>query len=280
MDDAPFTLTQPLTRLQRAAGEGRVVVRADGGETRLERLFQEGCGKIRLPREPGDPGATAVLINSSGGVTGGDRLTWRGEAGPGARLTLTTQACEKVYRARPKDPAAQITTHLIAGAGARLDWLPQESILFDGGALDRRLEADLAPGAELLAVEAVLLGRAAMGERVRMARLTDRWRIRQDGRLVFADALRFAGDLQNLTAHAATLAGHPAFASVIFVSPAAETLLPAVRLALEEAGGASAWGGKLFCRLTSPTGLELRRRLIPILTLLRGGAPLPRAWSL
>ncbi|MFO1014948.1 MAG: urease accessory protein UreD [Caulobacteraceae bacterium] len=256
------------------------MVKAEGASTHLDRLYQEGCGKIRLPREADDTGATAVLINSSGGVTSGDHLAWSGEAGPGARLTLTTQACEKLYRAMPGENPARIDTRLTVGPGARIDWLPQESIVFDGASAERRLDANLAEGAEILAVEAVLLGRAAMGERVRHAHFTDRWRIRRNGHLIFADDVRFSGDIAGLTDAAATLAGGTAYASVLLVSPRAGGLLPAARLALDEAGGASAWGGKLFCRLTAASGLELRRRLIPILTLLRGGAPLPRAWSL
>src|SRR4051812_16068060 len=152
--------------LQRARGCGRIAVRAEGGQTRLAKLYQEGCGKIRLPRDARAEGLEAVLINSSGGLTGGDRMAWEAEVGPEARLTLTTQACERVYRAR--DGVAEQAVSLTVGADARLDWLPQETILFDGGALSRRLEADLAEGASLLAVEAVILGRTAMDETVRV----------------------------------------------------------------------------------------------------------------
>lgn len=271
---------KPHIRLQRATGEGRVVVKARDGATHLDCLYQEGSGKIRLPREDGDGGLTAVLINSSGGLTGGDRLTWRAEAGAGSRLTVTTQACEKLYRAAPGEPPARIETRLKVGAGACLAWLPQESILFDRASVERRLEADLDPGGELLVLEAVLLGRAAMGETVRRAHLADRWRIRRGGRLIFADDVRLSGDIAALRDQAATLGGDIAYASLFFISPRAEVLLPAVRLALDQAGGASAWGGKLFCRLTASGGLELRRRLIPILTLLRDGQPPPRVWTL
>ncbi len=142
MDDAPFSVLRPPIRLQRATGEGRVAVKSQGGVTCLDRLFQDGCGKIRLPREDRDSGLTAVLINSSGGVTGGDSLAWRAESGAGARLTVTTQACEKLYRAASGEPPARIEARLMVSAGARLDWLPQESILFDGASAERRLEAD------------------------------------------------------------------------------------------------------------------------------------------
>jgi urease accessory protein len=259
-----------LTPLQRAKGCGRIVVNARG----LERLYQEGCSKIRLPR--GGSGLEAVLINSSGGLTGGDRLEWTAAAGPGARLTLTTQACEKVYRAR--DGRAETRVSLTVGAGGRLDWLPQETILFDGGVLARRLETDLAPGARLLAVEAVVLGRTAMGERVRAGELADRWRIRRDGRLLFADDLRLAGPIAATAERPAVLAGATAFASILLVADDAERFLGPLRATLGANGGASAFEGKLFARIVASDGFDLRKRLLPALEVLRDGEPLPRVW--
>jgi urease accessory protein len=265
------------TTLQRAQGAGGIVVSAEDGRTQLVRLHQDGCGKIRLPRDERASGLEAVVINTAGGVTDGDRLSWEAEAGPGAQLTLSTQACEKVYRARGTG-RAEIATTLRAGDGARLDWLPQETILFDGGALARRLEADLAADAELLAVEAVILGRTAMDETVRHGRLRDRWRIRREGRLVFADDLRLEGPVADIAADAPTLAGARAFASLLLVAEDAERFLPAVRAALGPRGGASAFDGKLFARVAAPDGFTLRQALLPALEALRDGRSLPRVW--
>jgi urease accessory protein len=262
--------------LQRARGSGRIAVRAEAGVTRLARLFQDGCGKIRLPRDARAEGLEAVLINSSGGLTGGDRMAWEVEVGDGARLTVSTQACEKIYRAR--DGLAEQRAALSVGDGARLDWLPQETILFDGGALSRRLEADLGAGATLLAVEAVILGRTAMDETVRTGALHDRWRIRREGRLVFADDLRLDGPIAELAAKAPILAGARAFASLLLVADDAERLLPPLRAALGDRGGASAFDGKLFARITASDGFALRQALLPALEILRDGAPLPRVW--
>jgi len=262
-------------RLQRARGEGRIAVRAGDGRTRLDRLFQDGCGKIRLPRGADSKALEAVLINTSGGLTGGDRLAWRAEAGPAAALTLTTQACERVYRA--SSGVADVRVQLAAQAGAELRWLPQETILFDGGALERSLDVDLAEDARFLAVEAVLLGRQAMGESVRRGTLRDRWRIRRGSRLVFADDLRLSGAVPELIARGPALAGTVAFASILYVAEDAEAALPRVRAALGSAGGASAFEGKLFARVVAASGLELRRALIPALEAVSGG-PLPRLW--
>lgn len=280
---APFQVSgvypASLPSLQRASGAGRIAVCAEaGGGTRLTRLYQDGCAKIRLPRDAAARSLEAVLINTAGGLTGGDRLRWTAEAGPQAALTLTTQACEKVYRAA--EDRAETTVELSLGAGARLDWLPQETILFDGGAYARRLDADLAPGARLLAMEACVLGRTARGERVARGALRDRWRVRRGGRLIFADDLRLEGPVGETAGRAPVLAGACAFAAVLLAAEDAELLLPAVRAAIGAAGGASAFDGKLFARIAAPDGLALRRALIPALEILRGGEPLPRVWRL
>jgi urease accessory protein len=264
--------------LQRAAGAGRIAVKAEHGATRLARLYQDGCAKIRLPTDHAAQGLEAVLINTSGGLTGGDRMSWRADAEAGAQLTLTTQACEKVYRAR--DGRAEVSVSLNAASGARIDWLPQETILFDGAALSRTLEADLAGDARLLVVEAVVLGRTAMGETVRRGALRDRWRIRREGRLVFADDLRFEGPIADVAALAPTLAGGKAFASLLLVAEDAPRFLDPLRQAIGPAGGASAFDGKLFARIVGPEGLSLRRALLPAIAALRDGAPVPRVWRL
>jgi urease accessory protein len=272
------SIANPHSPLQRAAGAGRIAVKAEDGVTRLARLYQDGCAKIRLPTDRSARGLEAVLINTSGGLTGGDRMNWRAEAEAGTRLTVTTQACEKVYRTL--DGRAEVAVSLNAQAGARIDWLPQETILFDRAALSRTLEADLAPDARLLVVEAVVLGRTAMGETVRRGALRDRWRIRREGRLVFADDLRFEGPVAQVAALAPMLAGSRAFASLLLVADDAERFLAPLRAAIGAAGGASAFDGKLFARIVAADGLSLRRALLPAIATLRDGESCPRVWRL
>ncbi|MEQ9361010.1 MAG: urease accessory protein UreD, partial [Rhodospirillales bacterium] len=161
--------------LQRARGRARIAVRAEGGITRLAELYQDGCAKLRLPKVYGPSSVEAVLLNTAGGLTGGDVYATEALAGPGAFLTLTTQACERVYRA--SSGTARVDTRLSADAGARLHWLPQETILFDGGRLDRSLDVDLTGDAAFLAVEALELGRVGSGETVSGGAYTDSWRI-------------------------------------------------------------------------------------------------------
>src|SRR5690606_904142 len=152
-------------------------------------------------------------------------------------------------------------------------------ILFDRSSLKRRLEADIAADATLLLVEAVVFGRTAMGEGVAEGAFHDRWRIRRGGRLFFADDVAFRGGLADQLRHNAILAGATATATLFYAGEDAERRLDAVREALGEHGGASAWDGRLLARVVAVGSLELRRALVPAIAALRDDAPLPRSWQ-
>lgn len=265
-----------LPRLQRARGEGRLTVSADSGRTRIETLYQDGCAKIRLPHTH-DTSLQAVLINTAGGLTGGDAVGWTAEAGPDARLVLTTQACERVYRSLGDD--ATVRNRLVVGPGAQVDWLPQETILFEGARLDRTLEVDLAEGASLCAVEAILLGREAMGEAARNAMLRDNWRIRRNGRLIHAEATLLSADPLERDG-LSLLDGALAFATVVLIGPKAEHKLASVRAALHGQASASLVGERLIVRAMAESGLALRKIIGPVIAELSGAGTLPRLWHL
>jgi len=265
-------------RLQRTDGAARIAFKLGGGATRLDRLYQSGAAKIRLPRGPVGEPPEAVLINTAGGLTGGDRMEAAIDVAAFCRATISTQACEKVYRA--SSGRAEIRNSIDVGAGARLDWLPQETILFDGAQLSRQFDVTLAEGATLLAAESVIFGRQAHGESVRSGRFTDRWRIRRGEKLVFADDLRFDWADAELLSRPATLAGGRAMATLLLVGDDAEQHLEPLRAVVGEAGGVSAWGGKLLARLVAADGVALRETLIPAIGALRGGLPLPRIWRI
>ena len=275
-------LIQPIAappELERVRGRARVSFQRVGDETRLIEFYQSGSAKIRLPRVPAGAPKEAVLLNTAGGVTGGDHLAYEVAAGAGTSVVVTTQAAERVYRRTAG--TAKIETSLTAGDGADLAWLPQETILFDNSALSRRLSADIAPSGSLLAVEAIILGRAAMGETARNLVVNDGWRIRRGGKLIFADGLRLDGNAEAMMARGATGRGATALATLLLVAPDAEARIDTARDALagaEGEGGASAWNGMLLARLIAPTGQILRSDLIRLIERLRC-APMPRVWQ-
>lgn len=262
--------------LQRARGEGRVIATRRDGRTGIEQLYQEGCAKIRLPHTH-SPALQAVLMNTAGGLTGGDHIRWHATANAGASLVLTTPACERVYRSLGAD--ARVETRLTAEAGAHIDWLPQETILFEQARLDRRLEVDLAEGATLTAVDAVLLGREAMGEAARHARLRDNWRIRRNGRLIHAEATQLTASNAERDS-LSLLNGALAFATILHIAPDAERRLDVVRALLPPTGGASVIGERLIVRLLAVSGIALRRSLAPLIALLSDAGSVPRLWTL
>ncbi|RKQ67885.1 urease accessory protein UreD [Oceanibaculum indicum] len=267
-----------LPPLQRLRGRMEISAKLVAGHTRLDRLYQEGSAKARLPKTPGTA-LEAILINTGGGMTGGDRLHVGVAAGAGAHLVATSQAAEKIYRSPQGE--ALMETRLEVGAGGRLDWLPQETILFQGGRFGRRLEADVAADGALLIVESTIFGRTARGEEVTDGQFADRWRVRRAGRLVFADTTRLDGDIATLLDRPAVAGGGRAVAALLHVTGDAEERLDAVRAVLEHhpavEGGVSAWNGLLHARLVARTGIALRAALIELLQVLRG-QPMPRAW--
>ena len=273
-----MTIAAASTRPQRAEGRGHLAAKLFDGRTRIRELYQEGAAKIRLP-DTFDASMEAVIINTAGGLTGGDRMAWSVVAGAGTRIDVTTQACEKIYKASAG--TAEVSTTIEVGAGARVDWLPQETILFDRASLSRLLDVDLDDSAEFLAVEAVLLGRKAMGEMMETGLFRDRWRIRRSGRLIHAEELRLSDGVAALAACQAVLGGRVAFATLLYTGPLAEAYLGKVRPLVEGAmGGASAWSDKLVVRLAAPDGFSLRKILIPVISALRNGAPVPKVWNL
>jgi urease accessory protein len=274
---APFAAVDEPPQ-PRARGAVTVSARRARGGDRLGALRQQGSARCFLPRTPGR--LEAVLLNTAGGVTGGDRFDYAAAAEAGATLTVTTQAAERIYRARLAQDGV-ISTTLRLEAGATLHWLPQETILFDGARLDRRLEIVMAPDARLMAVEPLALGRLAMGETDPEVRLRDVWRVRRGGALIYADGLRLDGPPDD---GAATLAGARAAAQLLYVAPDAADRLAALRDVLAHApprtiAGASAWNGMLAARWLAPDAATLRESLIPAIHCLRAGPP-PRVWRL
>jgi urease accessory protein len=260
----------------RARGRISLSVAATRGMSRRTHVHEAGSLRVRFPNVAPASALEAVIVNTAGGMTGGDRFDLDISVGEGARLTVSTAAAEKIYRSLSPDTAVNV--NLKVDTRGMLAWLPQETILFDGMRLRRTIEADLARDAQLIVAEALVFGRTAMGEMVMRGHLFDRWRIRVDGALVFAEALRLDGAIAENLARRATAAGGAAIASVLKVS-ASDADLAAIQERGDFAGevGVSAFNGLALARLVAADGAALRRDLIGVLTAF-GAAPLPRLW--
>lgn len=255
-----------------------VCAKLRAGRSRIADLHQSGSFKALFPHGS-SASLQTVVLNTAGGVTGGDRFHLTATAQAGSHMVLTTQAAERIYRAQPGE-VGQVRTSLTVEAGARIDWLPQETILFDHAALDRRLEADVDGTGRLLVVEPQVFGRAAMGETVQSGQILDRWRIRRDGKLIFADNLRLSGSLQTLMDKQGIGGGARAMASLLLIAPDADLYLDRLRAALGNDGGASlVRPGVVFARCLAEDSFLLRRHIIPAIQAL-SGADIPKTWTL
>lgn len=267
--------------LARAEGALEISFRRRGPLTVLDHLYQQGCAKARFPRPETGALTTAVTLNTSGGLTGGDRLTTQITWGEGTAATVASQAAERAYRAIGPAPA-RLETRLQVGPGALAEWLPQETIFFDDAALSRDLQVEMAADARFLGLEQVVFGRTARGEVVRQGRFRDAWRLRRGGRLIYADVFALGGDIEARLAHAATGQGARAAASLLYAGPDAAARLEELRNALDHFAlwGASAYDDMIVARLLAPTGAELRRMVLAALQPLRDQRPVPRVWQI
>lgn len=213
--------------LQRADGFGRVLVSGSQRGTFVVDVYQRSPVRVMFPGIRGSAVKEGVLINTAGGIAGGDLLKYDVTALPNASLVLTSQAAEKVYRAL--NIPAQISTKLKVHDGAKLAWLPQETIVFNWARLSRETEIDVNSGSEVLALEWLVLGRAAYGEKVVGGHISDSWRVMKDGRLVWADSFRISDDTFPHLHRKALLSNFKAIATLIYYGPDLESRLELLR---------------------------------------------------
>lgn len=262
--------------LQRSFGAARLSFACKAGGSRLATLNQSGSAKAFVHARGGGP--EVVFLNTSGGMTGGDQLSFALDLAAGCRVTATTQTAERAYRS--DSGVAQVKVDHVLGAGAHLDWLPQETILFDHAVMSRTTKVTLAGDASCLLLEAVVLGRAAMGENLAEISFRDQRQVTRDGAPVLFEPIKLTRAA--LSAGAGVLRGSRAFASLALVRQGAEAQVDAVRQVLDEpgvSGGASGMDGRLMIRLMAADGWPLRRQILRLLAVLRG-APPPRVWQM
>ncbi|MFS4581806.1 urease accessory protein UreD [Phaeobacter sp. C3_T13_0] len=270
----PIKLAQPAP--PRAIGEVSVSAKRRDDTSVLAGLRQVGSLKLLFPRTD-EAALQGVLVNTAGGVTGGDQFDLRATARVGTSLTLTNQAAERAYRAQPGETGT-IRNALTVETKASLAWIPQETILFQGCSLNRSLKVDLHENARLLICETLVFGRAAMGETLTKAYLKDRIDVRRAGGPLFTDTMTLSGDIAAHLAKPGIANGAGAMTTLVYVAPDAQARLGQLRTQLGPTAGASLIGSDLLVmRALAPDSYALRQILLPILCELHGG-PLPRPW--
>jgi len=277
-ENCQIGIAEPAVLHQRVDARAAASFKNCNGRTRIDRLYQQGSAKIRFPKVYSNE-LEAVLINTAGGITGGDRLYWDIRLGANTRAVATTQACEKAYRANG-EATGKLTTCLTLEPGSTLHWLPQETILYECCNLNRTLTVNMADNCTFLGLENIVLGRQSYGERLREFCFKDRWRVYRDNKLIFADDLRLTDNAPSL----ARMNQGVALASLLFIADLDEEqlhyLTEKLRLACGlSSSGFSTFNGKITGRVIANSSLELRRAVLPVVEALRGAA-LPRVWRI
>jgi urease accessory protein len=260
----------------RVNGGIRVLFRKQGQRTCLFDCEERDGYKIRFPK--GSQACEGVIINTGGGVAGGDVVAHEVTLGEAASVTLTTQASERIYRSNGSP--TQIDVGLTLGCGASLAWLPQETILYEKSNITRCFEIGMASDASLLMVEIAVFGRKEMGETITNGRYVDRWRIRREGRVAFAENVRLEGDLNAALQRPAIGDGARVMGTIIHVSPDAMDKLVTVRNAISGATSriaASAWNGLLCIRCLGQE-LEAMRQDISLAVFALQQQSMPKVW--
>lgn len=271
----------PQAGIQRSHGRAHVDVKATPRGTVLADLYQHANAKIRLPKTH-QCDLQAVLVNTAGGIAGGDSLRWTARAGAQSQLLVTTQACERIYGHATQ--AAQIDNHVDVAQAGFCAWLPQETILYDGAILRRNLTVDLAPDAAFLGLECLVLGRAHMGETLSRFDLRDGWVIKRAGQPLFADIVRLDAD-KLAGAGIAGVQSMTVLATLVYVPPVNAVPVKTMRdriAALPKLAdvhvGASAFESHLVCRLLAPSSYALRQVLPYLLSAIDTRMHLPKIW--
>jgi len=280
--------SRTLTRdkdLQRADGCGRIVLSARETGTYVEDVFERFPIRVMFPKNGHRVTEEAVLVNTAGGIAGGDRLECSVETLPGASIAVTSQAAEKVYRAL--NEPAHIETKLKAHECTRLAWLPQETIIFNWARLHRTTEIELSSGSELLALEWLVMGRAAHGEVLVGGSITDGWRVKKDGRLIWADSFRVADETFAHLYRKALLSNCNAIATLVYFGPDLDRRLEFLReilLSLRCNCAVTQVAGLIVTRFAAEQSSDLKlalRSFLKQVELELGSGPfrVPKMWS-
>ncbi|MGL6209078.1 MAG: urease accessory protein UreD [Paracoccaceae bacterium] len=265
------------SQLQRSRGSASVGFVCRDGVAGLATLQQSGSAKAMLPRVHSAV-PEVVFLNTSGGLTGGDSLSYALDIPAGTEVTATTQTAERGYASTGLQANVRVAARV--GTGGRLNWLPQETLLYEDSSVSRETKVELNGDAACLMVESVILGRHAMGEAPRNAKLTDRRIVTRNGRLIWAETLHLNRNALSQTGQPAILNGANCFAIIALIAPKAPDFTDLIRATLTEPGcqsAASGWDGKLLVRITATDGWPLRQQ---VARTLRALTNLPRVWQM
>ena len=257
-----------------------------GSVSRLVERRHSGPLRVQKPLYPeGEAVCHAIIVHPPGGVVGGDQLQVDAAVGDGAHAVLTSPGAAKWYRANGHVSGQRVA--LRAGAGASIEWLPQESIFFDQACVRLRHEVELAADASYIGLDIVCLGRSASGESFRTGSIAQHTQIHRGGKLLWWEqgVLAAGGPLMK---SALGMAGQTVCATLIAVgAPVPAQVLAALRgIAVPDGAqfGATQMKAVLVVRLLCSDSEAARRVMLAAWQLVRPAllgraAVIPRIWN-
>ncbi len=266
-------------QLQRSHGAARLAFANRNNRNSIVERYASAPVRILTPSiQGGIP--EAVLANTSGGIAGGDTSHVDILVAQNAQALVTGQAAEKIYRSI--DMPASIRTVIKIEDGSTLEYLPQESILFDGAKLNRAVNISLGARSCLLLSEMFVLGRWAMNEDFTRGIFLDRWSIDVAGQPIWREGLRVEGGLSSLSSSLG-FANARALATIFYAGANAAEVLGLARDVIGPMGGATIVRGMLVVRMLGNEAGMLKQQLSEIISIIRAAAlgrpaEVPRVW--
>jgi urease accessory protein len=246
--------------------------------------------RVLFPVPEAGDASLAVLVTTSGGLVAGDAIRIAIRLDPGAVAHVTASAAEKIYRST--GATTEIAQDLSVANAAWLEYLPPETILFDGARLRRHTTVALAPGAGFLGGGILVFGRRARGECFTHGLLHDEWQVTRDGRLSWGDALHLDGEIAATMADPACFDGAASCATLVLAPPSDDPrgfvadarAIQQQSLSANLRAGVTAVGGLVVARWLAADPLPLRRAFADLACHFRQAAiglppRLPRLWQ-
>ncbi len=263
--------------------------RVDAGQTKLTQVQAQAPLKVQRPHYPeGEAVCYVTVMHTAGGLVSGDQLTQTLRLQPHCRTLMTTPAATKVYQST--GAASSQSTQIQVGSEAHLEWMPQETILFEKAHYQHHLHIDLEPGATALVWDLTRLGRSARGERF----LEGYWRstteIWQGQRPLWIDRQVLPGG-PVIRSRPSGLKNYPVVGTLAFVGdPVSDQVLATLRDQIlktqiqPELVGITRNLCGVVCRYRGPSIQDARRYFLAIWQHLRlsryGTIPsIPRVWG-
>tara|TARA_B110000037_G_scaffold81695_1_gene97314 strand:+ start:588 stop:1397 length:810 start_codon:yes stop_codon:yes gene_type:complete len=260
---------------QRAHGDIDVRIK----NNQISKFFQSGSAKVFYPKCH-DKIKELVLVNTAGGLTSGDKFSYKIDINNQSSVFVTTQTAERAYKGL--ENSSKIKVELSIDRFSNLYWIPQELILFNNCNLQRNINVNVNGSSNFLLAETTIFGRTAMGEYLEEGTFIDNWRIYENTKLLHAEALSLNGNIKEQLSKIASTNGGVAICNIFVCgkkflhneNELKKYIINTDTVLLSH----SAWNDKLLIRMVAQNAYDLKKIQKKILLCLSNNS-LPKVWN-